>query len=111
MPRLLLSVVLSLGLLSVVAAEEKAQKKAPTVTGAFDSYKDGTLVIKVKGKKGDEPKAVEIKLADDLKATLYVGADKKEVLAKDGLKDVKPGTPITVAKGDDDKVTALTIGA
>jgi hypothetical protein len=93
----------------VVSAEEK-KPAAKTVSGAFVSFKDGTLTIKVKGKKGDEPKAQEIKVADDVKVTTFSGDDKKEGTAKDAFKDVKADTLVTVTMGEGDKVTAVQIG-
>ena len=94
---------------TVISAEEK-KPAAKTVSGAFASFKDGTLTIKVKGKKGEEPKAQEIKVADDVKVTTFSGEDKKEGTAKDAFKDVKDGTAVTVTMGEGDKVTAVQIG-
>src|SRR5262249_19102698 len=76
------------------------------VKGAFTSFKDGTLTIKIKGKKGDEPKSQDFKLADDTKVTTFDGDARKEGTAKDAFKDLKEGAPITVSLGDADKVTA-----
>jgi hypothetical protein len=94
--------------LSLAADKEKAKNK--TATGAFASFKDGTLTIKVKGKKGDEPKPQDFKVADDTKVTTYSGDDKKEGTAKDAFKDLKEGTPITVSLGDENKVLAVQVG-
>jgi hypothetical protein len=101
------AVLLASGL---VFAEEKKDAKEKTVNGAFASYKDGTLTIKVKGKKGEEPKATDFKIADDLKVTVIDGDTKKDVVAKDAFKDVKEGTAVTVKIGEGDKVTAVQVG-
>ncbi len=47
--------------------------KGKTVNGALASYKDGTLTIKVREKKGEEPKAQDFKVADDTKVTVIDG--------------------------------------
>jgi hypothetical protein len=103
------ALALSLVLPALGAEEQKAQK-TKNVTGAFDSFKDGTLTIKVKGKKGEEPKATEFKLTDDVKVTVWSGDDKKEATVKDAFKDLKPGTQVTLAKTADDKIVLVTIG-
>ncbi len=109
---MLRQLVCSLFALALVAGLSlAAEKKAKTVSGAFASVKDGTLTIKVKTKKGEEPKATDFKVADDVKVITFTGADKKEGVAKDAFKDVKEGTLITVTLGDDDKVTAVQVGA
>jgi hypothetical protein len=76
--------------------------------GTFASYKDGTLTLKVKTKKGEESKVY--KVADDTKAVTLVGKDKKEGTAKDALKDVADGTPVTVTLGAGDKVLGVEVG-
>jgi hypothetical protein len=93
---------------TLAADKEKAKDK--TATGAFASFKDGTLTIKVKAKKGDEPKPQDFKVADDVKVTTIDGDNKKEGTAKDAFKDVKEGTTVTVTLGDGDKVTAIQVG-
>ena len=67
--------------------------------------------IKVAGKKGDEPKAQDFKVADDTKAVTFAGDDKKEGTVKDAFKDVKEGTAVAVTLGEGDKVTAVQVGA
>ena len=76
--------------------------------GTFSSFKDGTLTLKVKGKNGEEPK--EYKVADDTKAVTLVGKDKKEGIAKDSLKDVAEGTPVTLTLGAGNKVLGVEVG-
>ncbi len=93
-----------------LAADKKAAKDK-TVTGAFVSAKDGTLTLKLKGKKGEEPKSQEFKIADDTKAIVFVGDEKKESTVKDALKDLKEGTNVTVTLGEGDKVTGVQVGA
>jgi HSP20 family molecular chaperone IbpA len=95
----------------VALADDKKPEKPKTVSGSFASYKDGTLTIKVTTKKGEEPKAQDFKVADDVKVTTFTGADKTEAAAKSAFKNVKEGTPITVTLGDGDKVTAVQVGA
>jgi len=90
-------------------AAEKA-KKGKTASGAFVSFKDGTLTVKVKGKKGEEPKAQDFKVADDLKVTAYVHDEKREVAVKDAFKDLKDGTNVVVKLTEDDKVIGVTVG-
>ncbi len=92
----------------VALAADKVKGK--TVGGAFASYKDGTLTLKVTGKKGDEPKAQDFKVADDIKVTTLDGKAKKEGTAKDAFKDVKEGTQVTVTLSEDDKVAAILVG-
>src|SRR5205823_776576 len=61
-----------------VGAAKKAEKKEHTVSGAFASYKDGTLTLKVLVTKGEEPKAQEFKVADGTKVITFDGENKKE---------------------------------
>jgi hypothetical protein len=76
--------------------------------GAFASFKDGTLTVKVKEKKVETPK--EYKVADDTKVVTLVGKEKKEGTAKDALKDVAEGTPVTLTLGADNKVIGVQVG-
>ncbi len=94
-------------LANVSAAEEKKDK---TVSGTFVSYKDGTLTIKVVVRKGEEAKAQEFKVADDVKVTTFDGDTKKEAAAKTAFTAVKEGTPVAVTVGEGDKVTAVQVG-
>jgi hypothetical protein len=94
----------------VSAVQVGAAPKAKTVGGTFTSYKDGTLIIKVKGKKGDEPKATEFKVADDVKVVTFDGDNKKEGTAKDSFKEVKDGTAITLTLGEGDKISTVQVG-
>jgi len=85
-------------------------KKGTGVTGTFDSYKDGTLTIQTKGKKGAPGEKKEFKVADDISVTILKGGDKSEVKAGIGFKDVALGTPITITTDDTGKVTAIQVG-
>jgi hypothetical protein len=85
------------------------KKKGKAVSGKFESYADGVLKVKV-GKKGEEPKVQEFKLAADLKVAAFVNDEKKELAVKDAFKDLKPGTNVVVRLGDDDKVTGVEVG-
>ena len=84
-------------------------EEGKTVTGKFESFADGTLKIKV-GKKS-EAKVQEFKVGDDIKVTVFVNDEKKELSPKDAFKDLKAGTNVAVKLGDDDKVTGVTVGA
>jgi hypothetical protein len=89
----------------------RAGNEPKKTSGAFASFKDGTLTLKVKAKKGEETR--EYKLADDTKAvTLSSDGGKKEAGAKDALKDLKEGTPVsvTVGSGKDKKVLGIEVG-
>jgi len=92
------------------AAAAKADPKPKTVSGTFASFKDGTLTIKVAGKKGDEPKATDYKIADDIKVVTFTGKEKTEAVSKDAFTSVKEGVHVTVTLGEGDKVTAVQIG-
>jgi hypothetical protein len=76
--------------------------------GTFSSFKDGTLTLKVKEKKAETTK--EYKVPDDTKVVTLVGKEKKEGIAKDALKDVAEGTPVTLTLGAGDKVLGVEIG-
>ncbi len=108
------AVVVTLGegdkVTAVVVGKAKKKAKAATVSGAFVSAKEGTLTLKVKGKKGDEPTAKEFKVADDVKATVFTGNEKKEATAKEAFKDAKEGTLVALTLGTGDKVTAVQVG-
>jgi hypothetical protein len=93
------------------AAAEEKKAKARKVGGAFASFKDGTLTIKVKGKKGEEPKSQDFKVAEDVKVTTFAGEEKKEGTAKDSFTAVKEGTPVTLTVDETGKVTAIQVGA
>src|SRR5690349_552881 len=86
-----------------LAADEK---KGKTVTGKFESFKDGVLKVKA-GKKGEE-KTEEFKVADDLKVAAYVNYEQHDVAAKDAFKDLKAGESVQVKTDADGKVTAVT---
>jgi hypothetical protein len=90
---------------------KKAGDKSKTVTGVFASAKDGTLTIKVTAKKGEEAKAQEFKVGDDVKVVTLAGDDKKEGTAKDAFKDVKEGTPVTLKLGEGDKILGIQVGS
>jgi hypothetical protein len=76
--------------------------------GTFASFKDGTLTLKVKGKNGEESK--EFQIADETKAVTLTGDDKKEATAKEALKDLKEGTPVTLTVGGKNKVLGVQVG-
>jgi len=107
MVRLMLSALVA-GLFvfsSPVTAEEKGEK-GKTVSGTFESYKDGTLALKVDGK------TMDYKVAPTTKATIWsaTGDTSKEAAVSEGFKDVRSGTPVMLTLGDGDKVTAITVG-
>ena len=105
MVRLLLSALVG-GLFLCTATAVAEEKKDKTVNGTFESYKDGTLTLKVDGK------AMDYKVAPTTKATVWspTGDTSKEALASEGFKDVRAGTPVTLTLGDGEKITAVTIG-
>src|SRR5947208_1530870 len=107
MLRSLLS-ALAAGLLLLPGAAWAEEKKDTVVNGTFESYKDGTLTIKVPAKP--EAKTVAYKVADDFKTVVLTGAEKKELAARDSFKDLKAGTPVSVTLGEGDKVTAVVVG-
>jgi hypothetical protein len=82
-----------------------AGKKA---TGTFTSFKDGTLTLKVKNKKGEESK--EFKVAADTKAVTLTNDGKKEGTAKDALGGLSEGTPVTIHLGKKDAVVSIEVG-
>jgi predicted proteasome-type protease len=90
---------------------EKPAVKEKVVTGTFVSFKDGTLTVKVRAAKGEEPKDQTYKIADDFKVITLSGEDKKEAVAKDSFRDAKEGSPVTIKIGDGDKVTGVQIGS
>jgi len=81
------------------------------VTGKVKSFDaDKSVITLTVGKKGmTEDK--EFKIAEDTKFTVFDGADKKEMSAKDGLKapQLKEGVSVSLPL-DGDKVTAVTVG-
>jgi hypothetical protein len=104
MVRLFAAMVVALFVTSNVLAEEK--KEARKVTGTFESYKDGTLVLKVDGKN------VEYKVPVDYKTIVWpeTGEVRRDVLARESFVNLKPGTPVEITWGDGDKMTGVTIG-
>ncbi len=111
MLRQLLCGFVALTLVVGVAFAAQKAKKGKTASGTFVSFKDGTLTVKVKGKKGEEPKPQDFKIDDDLKVTAYTNFEAKEATVKDAFKDLKDGSNVVVKLSADDKVTGLTIGA
>jgi hypothetical protein len=103
MVRVLLSALVAALFLCATSlmAEEKETKK---VEGTFESYKDGTLVLKVDGK------STEFKVAPETKTTVWAGDTSKEGLVKESFRDLKPGTPVTISYGDGNKINAVTVG-
>ena len=105
MVRLLLSALVA-GLVLSTASAVGDEKKDKTVSGTFESYKDGNLTMKVDGK------TMDYKVAPDAKTTVWspTGDTSKEALAREGFKDVRPGTQVTLTLGDGDRINAVTIG-
>jgi hypothetical protein len=77
--------------------------------GTLVSFKHATLTLKVKGKNGEESK--EFQIADETKAVTLTGGDKKEATAKEALKDLKEGTPVTLTVGGKNKVLGVQVGS
>ncbi|MGH7169041.1 MAG: hypothetical protein ACRELG_02020 [Gemmataceae bacterium] len=77
-----------------LGAEDKKDAKKPktdTVIGKFESYKDETLKLKVKGED------TEFKVPGNTPVGYSAGKDKLKVLkAKEHLKDVKKGSIVAV---------------
>jgi hypothetical protein len=86
-------------------------KKGANVSGTFESYKDGTLTIQTKGKKGAAGEKKEFKVADNTPVTVRKGQDKTETNAVTGFKDVAVGTRVTITADEAGKVTAVQVGA
>jgi len=111
MMRLLLAAVAgSAFMLAFAVAEEKKgeEKKADPnqVMGTFESYKNGTLTVRVKDK------TMEYKVPEDFKTTVWgtTGDPRRDVLARESFRDLKAGTPITLGTAEGNRVTTLTIG-
>ncbi|HKI33211.1 MAG TPA: hypothetical protein VKA46_15270 [Gemmataceae bacterium] len=100
--------LVALALIAGVGLAAEKAKKGKAVSGKFESFADGTLKIKV-GKK-DEAKVQEFKVPDDVKVVTYANDEKKESSSKDAFKDLKSGTNVSLTLGDDDKITAVTVG-
>jgi hypothetical protein len=88
----------------------KKGKKGAGVSGTFESYKEGTLTIQTKGKKGTAGEKKEFKVADDTVVTVLKGKNKTELKGGDGLKDVSAGAPVIITIDDAGKVTAIQVG-
>jgi hypothetical protein len=86
-------------------------KKGASVSGKFESYKDGTLTIQTKGKKGAPGETKEFKVAGDTAVTILNGEAKSDVTAAAGFKNVAVGTKVTVTTDNTGKVTAVQVGA
>ncbi len=86
-------------------------KKGQSVSGTFESYKDGTLTIQTKGRKGAPGEKKEFKLADDTAVTVFKGEQKTELKGATGFKDVSAGTPVIVTTDETGKVMAVQVGA
>jgi hypothetical protein len=110
--RQILSATVCLVLFAGVAlADDKPkEEKGTRFEGSAESFKDGTLTLKVKGKDSEATQSKEFKIADDLKVVVWNGEDPKEIVAKDGLKDLKAGTAIAVVVGEDGKVLLVRVG-
>ncbi len=107
--RLMLSVLCLFALVGFVTAEDKGDK-GTSVTGKFDSYKDGKLTILVG--KGDDAKPQAFEVKDDVKTLTFASPGEKpiEAAAKDAFKTVKAGTEIRVMLDADKKVAVIAIG-
>ena len=81
---------------------------AKKTAGSFTSFKDGTLTLKVKTKKGEETK--EFKVADATKTVTVTDSAKKEGTAKDSLTSVSEGTPVTIVLGKKNAVVEVEVG-
>jgi hypothetical protein len=90
--------------------EKGKGKKGARVTGTFDSYKDGTLTIQSKGKKGAPGEKKEFKVADDTSVTVVKGEDKTELKGGAGFKDVAAGTLVSIKTDGTGKITAIQVG-
>jgi hypothetical protein len=110
MLRALLSAVCVFALVGFVTAEEK--KGTTTISGKFDSFKDGKLTILVIEKKGEDAKPQTFEIKDDIKTLVFTsGAEKPaEAVAKDAFKDLKSGTMVRVMIDADKKVTGIEVG-
>jgi len=107
---MLRTILCGLCLFAIVGFVTGEEKKANVVMGKFKEYKDGKVTL-TSGKKGEEKDVTVDVGADFAKVTLIDGDNKKEGLkAGDAFKDVKPGTPVKIEKGDGDKVVAVTVG-
>jgi len=85
---------------------EERREARPPVVGAYESYRDGVLVLKVEGK------AFEVRVGPDVKTTVWAatGEPRDNVPARDGFRDLRPGTPVRVTWGEGDRVGGVTIG-
>ena len=92
-------------------AAKAAKKNGTAVSGTFESFSDGKLTVTVKGKKGEPGTKKEFKIADDTKVVVLNGEEKKELVGKDGFKDAKTGSLVTVKVGEGDKVEGVQISA
>src|SRR5262249_54802446 len=95
--------------------EAKKPEKAPKGQQVAGKIKKldaaaGTLTVAVQLKKG-ETQDRECKLGD-AKVVVFDGKEKKELTAKDGLKNehVKEGAAVTVLSDREGKVTAVQVG-
>jgi hypothetical protein len=93
---------------AATAADKKKGKSVVGVVKKIDPN-TGTLTVTVKVKKVDMDK--EFKIGDDAKVIVVSGDEKKELSAKDGLKNeqLKEGAKVAVVADDDGKVKELTI--
>jgi hypothetical protein len=95
---------------NLAIADEKKPEKT-SATGKFKSFKDGVLTIAVVPVKAtDKPGDATLRVPDDLKCAVFMGAEQKDdVLAKDALKECKPDTLIRLT-AEGDKVIRLVVG-
>ncbi len=91
-------------------ADEKKETKGKQFAGTAESWKDGTLTVKLQAKDGETAETKEFKVADDVKVILWHGEEKTESTAKEALKELKSGTAVNVLVGDDDKVQGVRVG-
>lgn len=100
------------GLLAAGAsmADQKEARPGKSVAGAFQSYKDGMLTIKLQAAQGEEARTQEFRIEDETKVVVFEGQERREMTGRDSFKDVKEGTPVTVRLGENDKVLGVHIG-
>jgi len=85
--------------------EERKEARKP-VTGTYESYKNGVLVLKVEGKP------VEYQVGPEFKTTVWpeTGEVRENVFARESFRDMRVGTPVQITWGEGDKVGGVIIG-
>ncbi len=96
---------------AVLAQEQRvAAPQGKSVAGTFQSYRDGTLTLKLQPQAGEEAKTQEFRVEEETKVILFEGQERREMTGKDGFREVKEGKPVTVRLGESDKVMEVRIG-